>query len=519
MIIATQSPAATYYMATSGSDSNAGSSSYPFLTLKRSMQAMTAGDTLIIRDGTYTGTSNQITNSQYPPVSATTWTTIKAEHDGGVTFDGQGTRDMLSVTFYSATNCYWKFEGIIWCKAYSTVVYTSFCNYIKFLRCGAYDAGSGNTGIFIVGRGCNYVLLEGCYAWGSGRTAISAYGNPTSTTHIIFRNCVGRIDRVSASDPIYTFGMYSVDYGLVQNCIAIDNDQTSYYLNNGGDWAGGFTTPSTDKDATNITFENCIVLNSHIGGIFTSGNVYHSYDTTFRNCIVWDVSSKSAAVNINMFRGYRNVVDHCTFGVASMYTGSYGLNGWAGTSTTRDSIVYNYIGDHCLYNMSEDYSCLFGNTQNFGDGSSAGSNTLTTTNPIYNAYTNTLGALKYITRIESNSNLSGKGSTGDIGANLTTLQGVSETLWGEIGYDSNTGVSMWPFPNENLIKIKMAAYTGGGVNGARGFCVGKSKDGSEQTLTKYIWEYLGNQIPDSIYATQIPNTLSAPTGVSVQIID
>ena len=60
---------------------------------------------------------------------------------------------------------------------------------------------------------------------------------------------------------------------------------------------------------------------------------------------------------------------------------------------------------------------------------------------------------------------------------------------------------MWPFPNEALIKSKMAAYSNStyGLTGNRGFCTGTSKDGSAQTLTKYIWEYLGNRIPSSIY--------------------
>jgi hypothetical protein len=54
-----------------------------------------------------------------------------------------------------------------------------------------------------------------------------------------------------------------------------------------------------------------------------------------------------------------------------------------------------------------------------------------------------------------------------------------------------------------LIKEKMAAYTytddTGTVTGARGFCAGTSLGGYPQTLTRYIWEYLGNEIPATIY--------------------
>ncbi len=45
-------------------------------------------------------------------------------------------------------------------------------------------------------------------------------------------------------------------------------------------------------------------------------------------------------------------------------------------------------------------------------------------------------------------------------------------------------------------------------NPVRGFTTGISKDGFSQTLTKYIWETLGNQIPPEIYGGQAPKTYS-----------
>ena len=105
-----------------------------------------------------------------------------------------------------------------------------------------------------------------------------------------------------------------------------------------------------------------------------------------------------------------------------------------------------------------------------------------------------------MTRIESGSSLSGQGSGGsDIGANCLKMVGAPGTLWGDTGYNTVQATNMWPFPSEDLIKAQMASYNNNGVSGARGFCTGTSKDGNSQTLTKYIWEYMGNPIPPEIY--------------------
>ena len=496
-----------------------------YTNLQSAMAAMSAGDTLIIRDGTYTGASNQITTANHPPESSTLWTTIKAEHDGAVLFDGEYARCMFDVqgapSPYSALyNAHWVFEGIIWGRA-SVGVLVGIYNrsYVKFLRCGGFDAGTGNAPVFFAGR-CSYLLFDGCYSWGRGRSSFTAWGSDYNNDHIIFRNLVSRIDRVLGEEPIYNFGMYSAQYGLVQNCIAIDTDQDDYYLNGSGDgtigrtnWSGGISIPSTDRDANDIKIYNSIVFNSHIGGIYTTGNNYHSYDVSWDNVVVANVRNLPD-LNVNSWRGIRDTVSHITF-VDGYLNGNdtAGSHGFSTYGTTdfyiSNSIVARYTGpsDNVTYGLVGDYQAIYGNNSPFSSsGTPIGTHSLTTINPIWHASTNPTGALKYITRIESGSNLSGQGSTGDIGANLTTLRGTTGALWGEAGYDSDTGVSMWPFPNESLIKAKMASYTGGGVNGARGFAAsGTQLDGtSEITLTSYIWEYLGNQMPSDIYGTTEP---------------
>ncbi len=52
--------AATFYVATDGSDSNPGSASAPFRTLQQAANTAFAGDTVVVRDGTY-GHENSVT--------------------------------------------------------------------------------------------------------------------------------------------------------------------------------------------------------------------------------------------------------------------------------------------------------------------------------------------------------------------------------------------------------------------------------------------------------------------------
>ena len=53
-LITAQVDAATYYVATTGNDGNVGSSGSPWRTLGKAAATMVAGDTTIVKNGTYT---------------------------------------------------------------------------------------------------------------------------------------------------------------------------------------------------------------------------------------------------------------------------------------------------------------------------------------------------------------------------------------------------------------------------------------------------------------------------------
>lgn len=529
ILLFTMSPmgvfAATHYMG-SGEE---------YTTLQDALAGISGGDTLIIKNGTYTGATNVLNTDHMPPAgSSGAYTIIRAETDGGVIFDGASARDMFIVASDGAK--YWQFEGIEWIRPSTSTVTLRYADYVKFLRCGARDAGDGAAGYFnwFINE-ASYVLCEGCYSYGSGRYKYNAY----KSNHIIFRSCVARSDRVATAgaEAMAQFQFYSSDNCYAQNCIVVDSDQVSYYSCAETARFGPFCFAATDSSNTNgsnNTYVNCIAVNVD-GGITSSGNVsgIRNIDCVWSNCVLWDVRPRDqgSLYFMNWIRGDNDTIDHCTFGGCALNNNVY-----SDYITSYTAGAYETTVKNCLFasitnanrNIMGDSGSGFGvehqnnnyYTNNTADPNNIGTDDSTTTNFLW-AAGNTSGGLKYLPRIESGSNISGLADDdGDIGANLKYLIGTSGTLYGESGYNTETATSMWPFPNEDLIKTKLAAYTyddgGGGdpeVTGARGFCTGKQLNGTDDiTLTAYIWEYLGNEIPADIYgATPAPPTISNVT--------
>ena len=102
--------ATTYYVSTTGSDTDNGSSSAPWATFSHAISFLQPGDTLYIKDGTY----NQ---SLTVTVSGTSGNpiTIKALNDGAVTIDGQNVRRPCDISGVDDANhiSYIDFEGIV----------------------------------------------------------------------------------------------------------------------------------------------------------------------------------------------------------------------------------------------------------------------------------------------------------------------------------------------------------------------------------------------------------------------
>ncbi|RJQ24533.1 hypothetical protein C4565_09515 [Candidatus Parcubacteria bacterium] len=496
--------AATYYMPDD------------FSNLQNAFNAMSSGDTLIVRDGIYSGSGNDITHTQKPPSgSEGSYTIVKAENPGGVMLDGT----LCEISDVS----YLVFQGLVW-RGYNTQSIVDVGSviqphHIKFLQCGVFcdssiDSALRNNG-FVIG-GSHHILLEDCYAYGNMRYAFYASNEGNFN---IFRRCVSRIDAYNTETDIAAFMIYDAQNTELQNCISIDMDSPSdYYLQNGVikiPKAFYLRNTSAEYDLDNVFIKGCIALNISSGQfvIAEGGN-----DWNFINTVFWD------GYNGIRSRYSGGSWDHCVSGqVSSTTTSSQGVYSEQSSEPVTNSIVYGITTDGIRSNSAYslcDYNCLYANSNNYYNAA-PGSHSYCQENgnavdPIDGSPGNGKAALKYLVRIEDGSNFDGAASDGgDIGATVLKRIGVRGTLWGETGYNSLTTEDLWPFPNEDIIREKMRSYSydNGKLSGARGFCAdGKQLNGVDDiTLTSYIWEYLGNPIPLEIYGSDQPVAPTADT--------
>ncbi|MGH7437655.1 MAG: putative Ig domain-containing protein [Polyangiaceae bacterium] len=510
--------AKTLYVAKNGSDkgNTCATASSPCLTIASGVSHMAGGDTLTIGDGTY---AEQIV--RMPDGSASAYTTIQATNDWGVTIDGSGFADnyldgiRVSAKYVAIRGFHVKMN-----QAHPTNlginVFSS--SHVKIQRCSAaYSGTTGNVAGINVGPASDYALVEESYVYGGARYPFLVY----QSTHTVVRRCVSRIDYWNGSLQAANFTNYNGDMTVWENNIAIDSDTASTGASSG--LFGGFFNENKVPDSS---WSGTATRETHRGNIVLNVNAKYSgiydYDIsnlhTYSDDIVWDshggyygdyVHGDAPVLNAsNLTVGKILGTFDAPDGQGSAGTGFYLGPGTGGTmikDTVTDSIFWENPSFGIAADVSGDYNSYWSNGANYGGTPkpAAGAHDLTS---------DVSAGLKYLPRIEAGSMLATAGSGGgQVGASVVFEWGTTGTLWGDPGYDTITADPLWPFPNEAVIKADMAGYTGSGAAGARGFTTGNSKDGTPQTLTKYIWEYLGNQIPPEIYGFHIV-TATLPSG-------
>ncbi|MFT7111274.1 MAG: hypothetical protein ACI843_002955, partial [Psychrobacter glaciei] len=371
---------------------------------------------------------------------------------------------------------------------------------------------------------------------GGGRYKFSSY----QSSNIVWRRNVARYDRGPVFDePKGTYSAYSTMDAFLGNNIAIDGDKPDFI--DQGEIAGEFATPTT-AGPTRARFQRNIQLNSSM--MFTNlSNLNGDSDVELSHMVSWDVRPDKNYVK-SFASGW---LDHITMGdINSRNHADQFFNGWDNYFRgVTNSILHNFKNGDMFYSLQKEvghitvegriverYGADTLNITNF-DGLlevyESDIENITNINPIQNE-SNPTGSLRYITRVERDTSLSALDQNGDsLGATVLTFVGQSGTMFGEPGYDVETNIPMWPFPMENIIKEKMAAfsytgdtYTGawnnrivsgtGSINGARGFAV------KGQSLTNYIWGYLGDVVPPfSVTAAADNNSILVQWQVSPSV--
>ena len=472
--------AASFYISPIGND-NAGDGSYgsPWKTFSYSFSQMSGGDELVLRDGNYTYSENGRINNP-PSGSAGGYTIIRAENNWQALFTGySGSNvpvELSSVSYIQLDGL--KFKDID--CSHSILVANS--SYIKIFRVAVKNGGSvdGQWANVICFSNSHHCLLEDSWVVGLMRYGVQV----TESYSIILRRVVVRFDGNSEREPKAGFCFYGATGSItgvydceIQNCIAID-------YNSGEALGGGFINTHSAKG---IIYRGCLAINIPSNGYLINEDADSERNEVY-NSIAWDCNGHAFAFSYSNPSSYTNL-DQITSGENSRDM----LSCWRSyPSQTHAPSITNSI----FYNNGEQYDGTFSFNYNIYFGN-AGSIPTITQDPNRSIAD---PSFQYLIRSPD----SGTGDGGKVrGATIEKRVGVSGTLYGEPGYNITTTEDLWPYPHEEQIRDNFREadsfswYTQmwdgdssvpSSNNTERGFCA----DG--QTLTTYIWGYLGNPI-------------------------
>ena len=189
----TEAAASTYYVSPSGSDSNGGSQSSPFQTIQHAADIVNPGDTVIVEDGDYTGSTGGNGYVFYISRSGTSSApiTFESQNKWGAVIDGQNNATAFGIQVGNSAGVnisYVNIEGfeIKGCGNYGSSSYGIFIpqgesashilikgNKIHDINQQNAAASSDASGILI--GGASYVTVDGNVIYNCGRTGSSSY--------------------------------------------------------------------------------------------------------------------------------------------------------------------------------------------------------------------------------------------------------------------------------------------------------------------------------------------------------
>jgi hypothetical protein len=495
-----------------------------YTTLKSAMSAISSGDTIIMRNGSWdhenknnTIPGNESKLQTLPAGSQGAFTTLIAEDPGQVVIDGKNQATLISLwgaekhpdwsldnNGSSTQTNYIAIKGLVLLNSKTEAVRINNSKYIKLINIGVGPSASsygGFANLYIYKS--QYVLIEGLYVWGHGRYKVQF----KNSSEGIVRRSVARIDNYNGGEPIGGYISYCSRNILFQNNILVDSDHSEYWGSH-QEIINAFGVPATNCQSypEYNEFKRSIALNVHMGLMNTDARDNNN-PTLWEDIVGWDLepgrhnggegsvtpilSGVGATTTNRMTLGELNTEgDYIMYSReqdSGIYNSLFYRTGWNGQEVVRQADLIRQ-GSGGMVEL--DYNNIFGFDGEMSDGTRSAniSNTLKI-DP----------AIKYVPLLPRDSELRTSGqSSSRIGAEVMTFLGASGTFYGEAGYDDETNIPMWPFPSEEVIHQHMSDFSfsgtdrnGGsaGIDGARGFAV------NGQTLSNYIWGYLGHTVP------------------------
>lgn len=487
-------------------------------TLKDGMSDMESGDSLVMRNG-YWDHNNKLNTipgnagktQTLPAGSITKYSTLMSEDPGEVIIDGKDEEITIAIfgstkhpdfelnnNGWSGVSEYIAIKGLVLKNSSTEALRVSYAKNIKLINIGVGPSGNGSTAysnIYIY-RSQN-VLIEGLFAWGHGRYKVAFQQSSNS----VVRRSVARIDNYYGGKPIGGYISYCSKNIIFQNNILIDSDHPEYWMDH-NEIINAFGVPATNcyEYPEFNEFKRSLALNVHMGLMNTDART-NTNPSLWEDLVGWDLKPAR--------HGGDGSVTPILSGVGATVTNRMTLGNvnsegdYLFYSRNLDSIIKNSVMHQINWDGSQVIQQADLVRQGSGGMVTLDSNNITgflgddsdgTRSPNVSGRTGISPSIKYITMLPRDSLLREKG----LGAELLSMVGSSGTFYGQLNFDEETNIPMWPFPGEAMIQKHFGAFNyegtdrdGGtaGVNGSRGFAV----DG--QTLTNYVWGYLGNVVP------------------------
>jgi hypothetical protein len=272
-----------YYVSPDGNDNNSGLADAPFKTIQKAADLVNPGDTVIIKDGVYTSSSETMVNINKGG-TADRYITFKAEHKWGTILDGgnvssYGINLGSGVSYVNFLNL--EIKGFLWMGIFCNNG-TSLSSYITIRGCKIHDIGRvfdqgdyGRCAIYF-SKGNHHWTITQNYIYNTGRT------NTTddfrmNKDHAVYIGTAHSSEEASHDNVI----TYNVMYGTSGNTLNIGS-YNDLIANNISAW------PNMNKAGG-----GCFIVTEGAGG----------YNMTIANNIVYGLDPNNAFA-IKSWTGY-----------------------------------------------------------------------------------------------------------------------------------------------------------------------------------------------------------------------